>query len=284
MPAKKDTRLKHTDDLADEYDPKYINLAQFTTSTGIDSKGMAEANTIIDEWLEQHAPDLKAFTTNASRERVKPLVQELYNHFAPFFADKSATFIKSTLETLIRRNPYNKRRKVKPHDFDDGEATARNMVRSSSTNTPGRAKVDVQTTTSTPIQPRDIAMIADADTYGIRAKRVLQSGVIGGYSPATVIDVTPPDATRERDICGQISFDMWMDILREDLQYTSLDTINYEFGDIESEIIGDRKFRAAVIDARERRQPHAVFEVISRVRDRKLNCLSNSSVHLITLY
>jgi len=194
MPAKKDTRLKHTDDLADVEDPKYMNLAQFTKTTGIGSEGIAEANTIM----------------------------------------------------------Y----------------------------TPEKAKTDVQTTTSTPIQPQDMAIIADANTYEIRAKRILQSGVIEGLSPATVIDVTPPGANRERDICSQMSFDMWTDILKEDLQYTGLDTINYDFGYITSEITGDRKFRAAIIDARRRRLPYAEFEVVSEVKDCKPKCLLNSSVHL----
>jgi len=49
MSVKKNIRLKHTDDLIDENDSKYVNLAQFRKNINIDDKGIAEANTIISE-------------------------------------------------------------------------------------------------------------------------------------------------------------------------------------------------------------------------------------------
>jgi len=49
MLVKKDIRLKHTNNLADEDDLKYMNLAQFRKTTSIDNKGIAEVNTIISK-------------------------------------------------------------------------------------------------------------------------------------------------------------------------------------------------------------------------------------------
>jgi len=49
MSVKKNIRLKHIDDLTDENDLKYVNLAQFRKTIDIDNEGIAEANTIISE-------------------------------------------------------------------------------------------------------------------------------------------------------------------------------------------------------------------------------------------
>ena len=71
-----------------------------------------------------------------------------------------------------------------------------------------------------------------------------------------------------------------MNILKEDIQYTYLDTINYSFNDITTDIIRNRKFCTVILDVRMRRLSYTEFEVVFRVRDCKLNCLLNSSVHL----
>ncbi len=70
-----------------------------------------------------------------------------------------------------------------------------------------------------------------------------------------------------------------MKILKEDLQYINLDIINYDFDNITSEITEDRKFYAAVSDARQRGLPWAEFEVDSEVKHCKSTCLLNSHVH-----
>jgi len=49
MSVKKNIRLKHIDNLTDENDSKYMNLAQFRKTINIDNKDIAEANTIISE-------------------------------------------------------------------------------------------------------------------------------------------------------------------------------------------------------------------------------------------
>ena len=71
-----------------------------------------------------------------------------------------------------------------------------------------------------------------------------------------------------------------MNILKEDIQYTYLDIINYSFDDITTDITRDRKFCTVILDVRMRRLPYTEFEVVSEVKDCKLNCLLNSSVHL----
>ncbi len=71
-----------------------------------------------------------------------------------------------------------------------------------------------------------------------------------------------------------------MNILKEDIQYTYLDTINYSFDGITTDIIKDKKFCTAILDVRIRRLPYTEFEVVFKVKDCKLNCLLNSSVHL----
>jgi len=71
-----------------------------------------------------------------------------------------------------------------------------------------------------------------------------------------------------------------VNILKEDIQYTYLDTINYSFDDITTNITEDRKFRTVILDVRMRRLSYTEFEVVFKVKDCKLNCLLNSSVHL----
>jgi len=71
-----------------------------------------------------------------------------------------------------------------------------------------------------------------------------------------------------------------VNILKEDIQYTYLDTINYSFDDITTDITENRKFCTVILDVRMRRLSYAEFEVVFKVKDCKLNCLLNSSVHL----
>jgi len=71
-----------------------------------------------------------------------------------------------------------------------------------------------------------------------------------------------------------------VNILKEDIQYTYLDIINYSFDDITTDIIKNRKFCTVILDVRMRRLSYAEFEVVFKVKDCKLNCLLNSSVHL----
>jgi len=204
MSAKKDIRLKHTNNLADEDDSKYVNLAQFRKTTGIDNKDIAEANTIISKWLKEHAPNLRVLTTNASCEAVQPLIQKLYTHFTLYFEDKPFTFINQSLLILVQHKLYNQRHKVGCDDFKDREATSRNTVPLSSTNTSERVKMSVHITTSTLIQTQDMTIITDARTYRIQVKHILSFGDIQGISPATVIDVTPlnPSSAQKVDICS----------------------------------------------------------------------------------
>ncbi len=134
MSVKKDIRLKHINDLTDENDLKYVNLAQFRKTTGIDNEGIAEANTIISKWLKEHTLNLRVLTTNASCEAVQPLIQKLYTHFTLYFEDKPLMFINQSLFILVQCKLYNQRHKVRCDDSEDKEATPKNTVPLSSTN------------------------------------------------------------------------------------------------------------------------------------------------------
>ncbi len=135
MSVKKNIRLKHTNNLTDENDSKYVNLAQFRKTTGIDNKGIAKVNTIISKWLKEHALNLRVLTTNVSCEAVQSLIQKLYTHFMLYFEDKPLMFINQSLFILVQHKLYNQRHKVRCNDFEDKEATSRNTVSLSSTNT-----------------------------------------------------------------------------------------------------------------------------------------------------
>jgi len=282
MSVKKDIRLKHTNNLTDENDSKYVNLAQFRKNTNIDNEGIAEANTIISEWLKEHAPNLRVLTTNVSCEAVQSLIQKLYTHFTLYFEDKPLTFINQSLFILVQRKLYNQRHKMRCNDFKDREATSRNTVSLSSTNTSEWVKMSVHITTSTLIQTQDMTIITDAKTYEIQVKHILPFKDIQGISPATVIDVTPfnSSSAQKVNICSWVSFNIWVNILKEDIQYTYLDIINYSFNDITTNITEDRKFCTVILDVRMRRLSYTEFEVVFKVKDCKLNCLLNSSVHL----
>ena len=135
MSVKKNIRLKHIDDLTDENDLKYMNLAQFRKTIDIDDEDIAEANTIISKWLEEHALNLRVLTTNASCKAVQSLIQKLYTHFTLYFEDKPLMFINQSLFILVQHKLYNQRHKMRCDDFKDREATSRNTVSLSSTNT-----------------------------------------------------------------------------------------------------------------------------------------------------
>jgi len=87
---------------------------------------------------------------------------------------------------------------------EDREATPRNTVSLSLTNTSEWVKTGVHITTSTLIQTQDITIITDAKTYEIQMKRILPSKDIQSISSVTVIDVTSLNSSSAQkvDICS----------------------------------------------------------------------------------
>jgi len=127
-----------------------------------------------------------------------------------------------------------------------------------------------------------MTIITDAKTYEIQVKHILSFEDIQNISSVTVIDVTPFNSSfaQKVNICSWVSFNIWVNILKEDIQYTYLDTINYSFDDITTDITENKKFCTVILDVRMRRLSYTEFEVVFKVKDCKLNCLLNSSVHL----
>ena len=59
----------------------------------------------------------------------------------------------------------------------------------------------------------------DVNTFAIYVNCISQSEDTEEFSSALVINVISLSANHKRDICSQVSFDMWMKILKEDLKY-----------------------------------------------------------------
>ena len=129
-------------------------------------------------------------------------------------------------------------------------------------------------------QSQAMMITEDVNTFAIYANCVLQSEDIKEFSSALVIDVISSDANHKRDICSQVSFDMWVKILKEDLKYISSDIIIYKFENEMMSITENRKFCAAVIDFRQRELQSAEFRVVSEETDSKMNCQLNLYIHL----
>jgi len=131
---------------------------------------------------------------------VQPLIQKLYTHFTLYFEDKPLTFINQSLLILVQCKLYNQRHKIKCDNSEDREATSRNTVPLSLTNTSERVKMSVHITTSTLIQIQDMTIITDAKTYRIQVKHILSFEDIQGISSATVIDVTPLNSSSAQKV------------------------------------------------------------------------------------
>ena len=280
MSAKKDTKLKHTENLAEKKLLSFLNLAQLTTSTGIFSESITEANTIINDWLEQTASDITRLTTIESHTRVRLLLEILFQHFEPYFEKKSVSFIECAVTYLIWHNLFNKRCKVNCLSSDKEEIILRRTVAASSMNNSEKVRAVIQSTVLTITQSQAMMITEDVNTFAIYANCVSQSEDIKEFSSALVINVISLSANHERDICSQASFDMWVKILKEDLKYISSDTIIYKFENGMMSITEDRKFCAAVIDFRQRELQSAEFRVVFEETDSKMNCQLNLCVHL----
>ena len=125
-----------------------------------------------------------------------------------------------------------------------------------------------------------MAITENVNTFAIYANHISQSEDTEGFSSALVINVTLSDTNHKRDICSQVSFDMWVKILKEDLKYISSDIIIYKFENEMTSITEDRKFYAAVINFRQRELQSAEFRVVFEETDSKMNCQLNLCVHL----
>ena len=129
-------------------------------------------------------------------------------------------------------------------------------------------------------QSQAMMITEDVNTFAIYANCVSQSEDIKEFSSVLVIDVISLSANHERDICSQISFNMWVKIFKEDLAYISFNIIIYKFENEIMSITENRKFCAAVINFRQRELQSAEFRVVSEETDSKINCQLNLYIHL----
>ena len=143
-----------------------------------------------------------------------------------------------------------------------------------------KVRAVIQSTILTITQSQAMAITEDVNTFTICANCISQSEDTEEFSSALVIDVISLSANHKRDICSQVSFNMWVKILKEDLKYISSDIIIYKFENEIMSITEDRKFCAAVINFRQRELQSAEFRVVFKETDSKMNCQLNLHVHL----
>ena len=129
-------------------------------------------------------------------------------------------------------------------------------------------------------QSQAMTITEDVNTFAIHANCISQSEDIKEFSSALVINVISLSANHERDICSQVSFDIWVKILKEDLKYISFNIIIYKFENEMTSITENRKFCAAVINFRQRELQSAEFRVIFKETDSKMNCQLNLHIYL----
>ena len=280
MSAKKDIKSKYTENLTEKKLLSFLNLAQLTISISIFSESITEANTIIDNWLEWTASDITRLTTIESHTRVRLLLEILFQHFESYFEKKSVSFIECAVTYLIWCNLFNKRHKMNCFSSDKEEITSRRTVAASSMNNSEKVRAVIQLTVLTITQSQAMMITEDVNTFAIHANCISQSEDTEEFSSALVIDVTLFSANHKRDICSQVSFDMWVKILKEDLKYISFNIIIYKFENEMISITEDRKFCAAVIDFRQRELQSAEFRVVFEETDSKMNCQLNLHIHL----
>ena len=259
----------------------FLNLAQLTISTDIFSKSITEVNTIINNWLEQIISDITRLTTIESYIRVRLLLKILFQHFKSYFEKKSVLFIECTVIYLIWHNLFNKRCKVNCLSFNKEEIILRRTVAASSINNSEKMRAVIQSTALTITQSQVMTITEDVNTFTIYANCISQSEDTEEFSSVLVIDVISLSANHKRDICSQISFDIWVKILKEDLKYISFNIIIYKFENETTSITENRKFCAAVIDFRQRELQSAEFRVIFEETDSKINYQLNLCVYLI---
>ena len=180
------------------------------------------------------------------------LLEILFQHFKSYFEKKFISFIKYAVIYLIWYNLFNKRCKMNSLSFNKEEIILRRTVTASSINNSEKVRAVIQSTVLTITQSQAMMITEDVNTFAIYANCISQSEDTEEFSSVLVIDVISLSANHKRDICSQVSFDMWVKILKEDLKYISSDIIIYKFENGMTSITENRKFCAAVIDFRQR--------------------------------
>ena len=163
---------------------------------------------------------------------------------------------------------------------DKEEIILRKTVAASSMNNSEKVRAVIQSTVLIITQSQAMMITEDVNTFAIYANCISQSEDTEEFSSVLVIDVISLSANHKRDICSQISFDIWVKILKEDFKYISFNIIIYKFENRTMSITEDRKFCAAVIDFRQRELQSAEFRVIFKETDSKMNCQLNLHIYL----
>ena len=169
MSAKKDIKLKYTENLTEKKLLSFLNLAQLTISTDIFSKSITEVNTIINNWLKWTVSDITKLTTIESHTRVRLLLEILFQHFKSYFEKKSVSFIEYTVTYLIQHNLFNKRYKINHLSFNKEEIILRRTVTASSINNSEKVRAVIQSTVLTITQSQAMTITEDVNTFAIYA-------------------------------------------------------------------------------------------------------------------
>jgi hypothetical protein len=238
LAAKKSRGLEHRRNLIDEPDPDFKNVEELLITRYF----VSVCTNFFEEWLKFTDSSVLQGKFTLVHEKVKvallPLISKLYEEYRVFFTDRpDETFIKRTLTKVIQRTASNIRRRKSKNQ------TGTDML---STNATPEISPLLQSAAEFSPEPRNVAPPVSAEEYGIRN---FMANDLSDMSFATVADVLPLDLVGNRSLLSQVSFDLWLTILKDDLGYQDDDTISYAFESNSKVIKNERLFRAAMADS-----------------------------------
>lgn len=257
MAEKRDTTLKYLEDDVDPKNPVFVNMTQLRGATPLKKNDIEDMYSTIENWLQENEPDITGMKSNAEKAALDPLVTVLYNKFDDMFMDVERSFIRAVMTFVIQRKLLNLRRAT-----DESKGNQQEFA-PPTPSTPGKAKAKEPSAAPT---SKPVPVAVHIEDFGIRARAVQDSSTAHSsqaprLSVVTLEDVIPDSIVDNKSLISWASFQLWADILRQDISYTEFHTITYMFAEGLLTIKRDRQFRAALVDAPNSGLSYAMFDV-----------------------
>lgn len=229
-----------------EPEPVFRNLKEVVTSTRLTKDHIDQIMVIVENYLAEKLPNQRHLRSAAEIEAVSPLIQLIAARNPDLWDGYDESFMRCTIQFLIRRKLLNLRRKRvqgdETMDEDNSEVKgSQTKQRSTSAYTSHRSETPYS------LSSASVASTEPAD-YSIRARLQIDSrNTMLSY--VSVSDLLPGILDPSQTIISQVDFDRWTDILRNDVRWTSLHTITYAFAEGAMPVSDTRYLKAAITDA-----------------------------------
>ena len=291
MTEKRDIKLKHKQNLVNIEFSNFSNVDSFWWSTSLTQNEYDSVQVIIEDWLSKHMSTLQYQQSREDKVKTISLVKILYDWYKNWMNNHEASWIDCAMWWMIKKRLQNDRWNEWNKQHTEVEKTENNKIMNTEEKDTVLNSVCLKKSRNEQlfiflitILPQSASIIMKSEVYQIYIR---QLNAFSTFITLSVISMTDMLSVNlnviDNLIFTKLSYKMWRKLLKNDLQYTATDFIEFRFDKEHIRIITDRHFCAAIFQIKNSELSAADFDVISTSSAHKLKysiwsrCSSNFS-------